>query len=156
MVMDTFVVDTNILINLDRFNPQIFESLWNNIDKLIQNKKLFSVVEVHEELNKRDDRIFAYWDDIHNNNPFFINPRDTELKCLPYLAKFKIFQKYGKEKDFWADPYLIAFGMTINAIVVTQETLKKKPERKMPFVCKKMGITCMNLDEFMIYNGWKW
>lgn len=154
--MDCFVVDTNVLINLDKFNPKIFKSLWSNLDEMIQNRTLFSVVEVYEELNKRDDRIFAYWDDIHNENNFFVDPKDAELECLPYLEKFETFQKYGREKDFWADPYLIAFGMTRNAAVISQESLKDKPERKIPFVCEEMGVTCMNLDNFMIYNGWEW
>lgn len=154
--MDNFVVDTNVLVNLDKFNPKIFKSLWSNINEMIQNKTLFSIGEVHYELHKRDDRIFSYWDDIHNKNTFFIEPQVEELECLPDLEKFEIFQRYGKEQDFWADPYLIAFGLSKGVIVVSDESLKYHPERKIPFICEEMDVPCMNLDEFMIYNGWEW
>jgi hypothetical protein len=151
-----FVVDTNVLIHLDYFNQKIFPSLWNNLDEMIQEGKFFSVSEVSLELNKIDDRISAYWNVIGNTHEFFMDPPEEVLACLPYLEPFETFQNYGKEKKLWADPYLISYGMAKNATVITQETLNKHPERKIPFVCNEMGVDCMNLDEFMIHHKWEW
>lgn len=72
------------------------------------------------------------------------------------LESFKIFQKYGENKKYWADPYLISAGMVDGSTVVTNETSKKHPQRKIPFVCEEIGVECLNFDEFMINQGWKW
>ena len=61
-----------------------------------------------------------------------------------------------KKKLYWADPYLIAVGMVDGSIVVTNETAKNHPERKIPFVCEQVGVTCMNFDDFMLHLGWQW
>lgn len=151
-----FIVDTNVLIHLDYFNQRIFKSLWSNIDEMIQKKELLSVTEVLLELNKIDDRVSTYWKIIDDKHEFFIDPPDDALGCLSELEPFEIFQNYGKEQNLWADPYLITYGMVKNAAVLTQENLNKHPERKIPFVCNEMGVDCMNLDEFMISNGWEW
>ncbi|MDG3546620.1 DUF4411 family protein [Methanobacterium formicicum] len=151
-----FIVDTNVLIHLDYFNKKVFKSLWANIDEMIQKEELISLKEVFLELNKVDDRISDYWNGINNTHEFFIDPPDEALAYLPELEQFEIFQDYGKEKPLWADPHLITYGMAKNATIITQETLNKHPKRKIPFVCNEIGVDCVNLDEFMISNGWEW
>lgn len=151
-----FVVDTSVLIQLDNFNQLVFKSLWNKLNEMIESRKLFSVTEVNLELNKIDDRVSNYWNDIANSTEFFIDPSDEVLACLGDLEQFEIFQNYGKEQDLWADPYLISYGLSKNATIITQESLNRHPERKIPFVCNEMGVGCMNLDEFMIHQKWEW
>jgi hypothetical protein len=153
--MKQFVIDTNSLIELNRFNKNVFKSLWGEIYQLSMNKTLFSVTEVYKELEKHDDSVKKEWED---KEYFFIDPGEKETNTLQFLEPFEKFQEYGAKttNNLWADPYLIAYGLTINAIIITQESLKSKPERKIPYVCKELGIECMNLDNFMEYQNWEW
>lgn len=40
--MDSFVFDTNVLIDLKHYNPLVFKSLWQNIFSMLE-KKLFTL-----------------------------------------------------------------------------------------------------------------
>jgi hypothetical protein len=153
--LECFVIDANSLIEMDRFNKNVFKSLWNNIYEMCDNKTLFSVKEVYKELGKVDDRVKKEWED---KNHIFVEPGEKEQDSLKQLESFEKFQEYGAKitNNLWADPYLIAYGLTINAIVITQESLKYKPERKIPYVCKELDVDCMNFDEFMEYQNWQW
>jgi hypothetical protein len=53
-----------------------------------------------------------------------------------------------------ADPYVVALGLTMTSdrqpwIVVTTETMKKRPMRKIPGVCDALGVKCISLDELI-------
>ena len=48
--MENYVFDTDVIINLKKFHPQVFKSLWGNIYNLIQQKSIFSVSEVQSEI----------------------------------------------------------------------------------------------------------
>jgi hypothetical protein len=50
-----------------------------------------------------------------------------------------------------ADPWLLAFAKEEDRIVVTNE--KPKRNRHMPDVCKKEGIDCKTLDEFLLMEN---
>ena len=159
--MDSFIFDTNILINLDKFNPQIFPSLWRNIIELIESRKLFSIKEVEREISKRDDRIRRSWEKINNKYDVFKDLSDCpnfDKYCdvLRDLEQFDDFQNHGVNKEFWADPYLIAVAKVENMIVVSGEKSTHRPARKIPYVCEQMNVKCLDLDEFMIYNHWQW
>lgn len=160
--METFVIDTCTLINLETYyNKKIFISLWEELEKMVSNNLLFSVMEVKRELEKKDDVTSKYWNNIHNKYDFFIDY--TELNnstdysdAIGELEVFENFQKGGEEKEFWADPYLIAMGMVDNSIVITSESASNKPTKKIPYVCKKMDVKCMNMRDFMLYQEWHW
>ncbi|MDR0911906.1 MAG: DUF4411 family protein [Methanobrevibacter sp.] len=153
--METFVIDTNSLIELDRFNKNVFKSLWENINEMCDNKSLFSVMEVYRELEKIDDRIKQYWE---NKNHIFLELGEEEQIATTQLECFEKFQEYGTNttNNLWADPYLISYGITKDAIVITEESLNSQPERKIPYVCNQLDITCLNLDSFMEYQNWEW
>lgn len=73
----------------------------------------------------------------------------SEILCS---EEFKVFVEKGMNSngDYWADPYLIACAMEDSEIVViTQESRTNKPEGKIPYVCGKKGIKCINLLEFI-------
>ena len=50
----------------------------------------------------------------------------------------------------WADPHLIACAMEDSEIVVI--TQENRPESKIPHVCQKLNIKCINLFEFIKGN----
>lgn len=159
--MESFVFDTNILINLDYYNPEIFPSLWENIYSMIKSEQLFSIKEVEREISKRDDRIKRKWQEIDSEYDFFkdmseMPHSDKYWNFIPDLDEFTEFQESGENKEFWADPYLIAMGKIDDVTVVSGQRTKNHPARKIPYVCHHLDVTCMDLDEFMIHNNWCW
>ena len=159
--METYVFDSDVIINLNKFNETVFKSLWNNIYNLVENKNIFSVSEVQLEISKIDDSVNKKWETIHENSGFFVdlsekNNSNDYWQAMSELEIFEVFQKHGENKTTWADPYLIAVGMVDGSTVVTNENADKHPERKIPYVCENVGVNCLNFDEFMINQGWQW
>lgn len=158
---EKFVFDTNVLIDLKKFNPLVFKSLWHNLNDLIKNNLICSVLEVQNELSKSEDLLNEKWKEIDNDYGFFVDLSEKEnsreyWSAIGELESFEKFQQYGENRPYWADPYLIAMGMVDNHIVVTNETINRQKERKIPFVCNELGVSCMSFDDFMIYQGWEW
>lgn len=158
--MDSFIIDTNVLIKLKNFNNLVFESLWENIESGVKEKKLYSIDLVKNELEKGHDQANKPWNKFHEDYNFFIDVSecknsDKYMEIVGELERFEEFQK-GLEKDIWADPFLIAIAYIEKDIVITEENLNKNPKRKIPYVCEELGIKCMTFDEFMIEQGWKW
>lgn len=159
--METYVFDTDVIINLKKFNTTVFKSLWKNIYSMVETNNIFSVLEVQREISKIDDSVKEKWDEIDNAYGFFVDLSEKDnsfdyWSAMEELESFETFQKRGEKKRFWADPYLIAVGMVDGSVVVTNESAKRHPERKIPFVCKEMDVECLNFDEFMIHHGWEW
>ena len=60
--------------------------------------------------------------------------------------------RWGLEENdgHWADPYLVACAMEdSNLIIISEESSRKKPERKIPYVCNEKGIRCIKVLEFL-------
>ncbi|MCL2116674.1 MAG: DUF4411 family protein [Methanobrevibacter sp.] len=153
--MDKFIVDTSSFIQMNIFSKKIFKSLWRNIYEMCKERTFFSVKEVYEELRKGKDDIQEEW---REKDFIFLELGENEQIALKDIEQFDAFQKHGDNSPtgLWADPHLIAFGITINAIIITEENLNYNPERKIPYVCNELGIRCMNFDEFMEYQEWEW
>ena len=159
--MEKFVFDTNVLIDLKYFNPHIFISLWQNIYNLIEEDKIYSVSEVQLELSKSEDFLHEKWKQIDVDYEFFVDLSEKENSdeywdAMGQLDSFEVFQRHGENKQLWADPYLIAASMVDGDTVVTNETMNRDKQRKIPYVCQELNIPCMTFDDFMIHQGWEW
>lgn len=153
-----YSIDASSLLHLRHFRPEIHVSLWNKINELIESKNLFSTMEVLPELKKGDNGVRKKWEKIHNDNgkDFFRNPKKNEVRIAKNIINnYRDFirPKYYSETGIWADPYVIALAKEKNGIVISEETAKKG--NNIPYVCYKLGIKCMNLDEFMLHNKWE-
>ena len=80
----------------------------------------------------------------------------NEYKYTSYWLNskdFSVFVKYGledNEGDYWEDPELIACAMEDNeVVVVSQESSRKHPQRKIPYVYEQLGIRCIKSLEFL-------
>lgn len=150
--MEKFVVDSNVLINLNSFSKEVFPSLWDNFHEMVNNGQIFSLKEVQMELSQSNGKVEKYWD---GESSFFIELGDDEVECVKQLEEFDEFQRAGENKSYFADPYLIAIGMSTGCYVLSDERKIDSP-KSIPYVCKEVGVNYMNLNEFMISQGWKW
>jgi hypothetical protein len=47
------------------------------------------------------------------------------------------------------DPFLIATAKRCGFVVISEETLAKRPSRKIPNACVKMGVRCLTIGELI-------
>jgi len=150
---DTYAVDTDVLITLMTYHPHdktAYHAIWDDIENLIKQKKIFSTMIVYDEIIKylgKSDQL-KKWAMSHKKS-FFISPDQKTwqfaqgiMKQLPDLLNKKKLQT--GEPD--ADPFLIALAKSEGATIITQES-KDHPNR-IPKVASHYGIKCIDLYEF--------
>lgn len=145
--MIRYVVDSSSLMKFeDQFPKDILPSLWDEVYKLFEECKAFSVRAVYEELEDSQE----LWGDYKD---YFRELTVEETQVMGKIltdSRFEVFKNHGKSERPWADPHLIACAMVDElVIVVTEENLNRTPQRKIAYVCKELGIRCINFVEFL-------
>lgn len=141
----TYCIDTSSLLTgwNDRYPPEIFPTLWENFEILIEDQKLVSPIEVYYELEKQDDTIKSWVD--HNKTMF--QPLDEEVQEIAseILASHPTLIDINRP-TYQADPFIIALAVKQDCVVVTQEIWTNSPKRtKIPNVCAAYDVMCIDL-----------
>ena len=141
-----YVFDSGPLIWMFRYYyPDRFPSLWEQFHELIANQRIISVKEVSRELDGQDD-LLANW----INEMLFIGEIFQVSHFQGLIRKQERLQ--GKPV---ADPFVIAKANLIqNGCVVTTEKYKENASQ-IPNVCKHFNIPCINLEQFMEKEDWR-
>ena len=145
--MKKYVIDSSSLMQLEeRFPIDILPSLWDEVYKLFEEERVFSVRAVYEELEDSQELWKEY-------KSYFRELTVEETQAVGKIlddSRFEVFRNHGKSEDSWPDPHLIACAMVNElVIVVTEENLNRTPQRKIGYVCKELGIRCINFVEFL-------
>ncbi|VVH61084.1 hypothetical protein BSPWISOX_2745 [uncultured Gammaproteobacteria bacterium] len=150
-----YVFDSNTLIKIfNHYYRAQFPSFWQKFDNYIANGKIISVRAVKTELKDGKDLLADF---VMANNIFDM-PTDDEAGFIKEIFEVEHFQGLinkkarlqGKEV---ADPYLIARAKVLDICVVTEEKFKPNAA-KIPNVCQKFNVRCINLEQFMQDEGW--
>jgi hypothetical protein len=153
-----YIFDTSSLIKLKHFYPNIFQSVWVGLDKLVKEGYFISTREVWNELDGRDQGVHLNkW--LKQNKSIFKIPTRAELLLVSEILKVKHFQNlignlHRLKGTPVADPFVIACAKINEGTVVTEE-VHKPNAAKIPNVCKKFNIKYMNLHQFMESQNWK-
>ena len=165
--MDIYCIDTSSLIELkEKYPKEIFATLWEKIDELIQKGRIIAPVKVKKEIERGDDEL-KKWVNDKKRKKMFIKPDENQVKkAKEILKKYPFLAKSEKSEGLDdADPWLIVLaaikneeeGMRLfsknNYIIITEES-PVKPNR-IPAVCREIKIECINLIEFFKREGWK-
>lgn len=118
-----YCIDTSSLIHgwNEKYPPEVFASLWNDIENLIDNGDLVSTEEVLMKLNAGNDDL-SIWASKQNN--FFLpldNKIQTEAATIladPINSKVLDTRKVDKNE---ADVWIIATAKVNNFTVITDE-----------------------------------
>ncbi len=148
-----YSVDTSALLDarVRHYPPEVFPTLWERIEKLIQDGELVAIDEVLRELEKKDDEVHVW---AKKQQSMFL-PLDDAVQ---ERAKI-IINKYGSltnpsRKRGRADPFVIALAQEHGLMVVTAESSKpSKP--KIPDVCEELKIPCIRVVEMFRKEGWQ-
>jgi hypothetical protein len=160
-----YFIDSSALITINRFYPsKVFPDLWQYIDELFSEKRLFSHEMVFDEIvpssGPKDEigkMINKYKSSFY---PISNKQGQLALKILSFFPKL-IDPRAKKDQ---ADPWIIAlviekmdelslFGKDSDFVLVSAES--EKSDTKIPAVCKYFKVRHMNLFQLFEDNGWQ-
>jgi hypothetical protein len=156
-------VDSNILIDLPNvYPPEIFCTLWANIEGLVQSGRFLVPELVAEEYHRGTGGPWL------QERPQIIRPVDEScVRCLKVITtELTDFIDHSKTTTD-ADQFLVALAMSENqrlhagsptgsVAVLTGENPKKQHQVRLriPDACQHFGIECYKLLEFIKLEGW--
>lgn len=158
-----YCIDTSALISLWKrtYSPDVFRSLWKNLENLISQGRLIAPREVLNELEKygdKDDELLKWakrhrgmFEDLDYNQ---LNLVQDILKHFPNLVD-------ANKTIPDADPFVIALAMAKRWTVITSEqptnlTANPSARPKIPNVCEYFNVKCYyDLLEFFREEKWE-
>lgn len=145
-----YIMDASSLISQrdgEPHNKRTFQTLWHNIENLIDAGKIVTCSEIAVELHDND--VTSWLSSAH----CVIIPIDDEIQrnVIKVVTTYPRLVDIGRNKSS-GDPFLIATAMKYDLTVITEEG--KDSPRKIPQVCGCMGIDCININELCLREGW--
>ena len=150
----SYSIDTSSIIHARRrvYPPDIFPSLWDKIEGLIQEQILVATEEVLHELERQDDEIYRW---ARQQTEMFI-PIDHEIQPIVsgVLLQHPNLIDVRRNRS-GADPFVIALAIQRGSAVVTQEVPTNNPSRPhIPDVCAPFSIPCVDILRLIRQQGW--
>lgn len=149
-----YIIDSGPIIDFKHYYEDVFVSLWDRFEDLIENGSIISSIEVFRELQQRDDDAAAI---ASKYKHIFLNPLVEEQKYVreiltkhSELIKFKNIAGGAPV----ADPFIIAQAIVNNATLITTEKFKPNAHN-VPNICKEYGIDVLTLKDFFKREDWK-
>ena len=148
--MERYAIDTCALINASKnysLKKTTFNPIWQKVTDMIAKGALISTSEVRDEL-KDDDLV--EWS--KKNDPLFLPlTEEVQKKLTDILHDFPTMIKLKSTGNSNADPFLIATAEIEGAIIVTDERLgdESTGDYHIPNVCRRYGIECITLNDFL-------
>ena len=134
-----------------------FPTLWQKFDAMLADGKIASTREVLREIEDQDDALLA-WAKQHSD--LFSTPTTEVGNFVAEIYKIPHFQANIEQKKILkggkcADPFVVATAATLDpkGTVVTLED-ERPNATKIPNICRRFGIPCLNLEQFMEQENW--
>lgn len=147
-----YCIDASSLISAwyERYKPNRFPKLWDQLDQLIGEGRLVSSLLVQAECAKRSPEL-AEW--LGNRAHMFLPPDAAIQERMRHITNtYSGLIMAGKEK-FAADPFVIATAEVHGFTIITEER-GVESLRKIPGVCRDMGLPCINLVALFDAEDW--
>ena len=150
-----YILDSDFLISAYRYDfpPGPNDNgFWAWLDGLGERHKIVIPEKVYVEIERGTDSLIEL---IRDFTYIKKEPTDSALPHLPgVLAAYgNLSQEDIEVLDRKADPYLVAHGLGLGAIVVTNETsapnCTRPLNKKVPDICHHVGVTCMRYPRFL-------
>jgi len=150
-----YCIDTSAFVDLWRISypPDVFQTLWKRIDDLISEGRLIAPREVFKELEKRDDELLKW---TRKNKKMFKDLDPIQIREVQNILNgFPDLVDPNKTTPD-ADPFVISLAITKGWSVVTSENPGNPGGRpKIPDVCEKYKVSCLQLIDFFRKEKWE-
>lgn len=155
----TFVIDTSSFRVLRNYYPEQFPTFWEFFDAEVEERSVTSTREVRRELEDQLTEKEGWLLDWVKAHPeLFPVPSAAETVEVATILEIPHFQQLVGEKQRLkgkpvADPFVIARAIALDGTVVTEES---KPDNgaRIPNVCERLEVPCINLKEFLEQMDW--
>lgn len=148
-----YSVDTSALMEawVRYYPPDVFPTLWERIEELIEERRFVATDEVLHELEKKEDELHNW---ASQRAGMFV-PLDEKLqkRAAQIINDYDSLTNTDRTRGT-ADPFVIALAMEQGLTVVTAESSKPSKPR-IPDVCKDLGIPCITLVELFRKEKWE-
>lgn len=137
------------------YPPDLFPSLWERFDDLINSGNIIATEEVFIELERKDDDVHRWA--LERKKMFVPMYGDIQQAAISILAQYPRLIDNRRNRS-GADPFVIALAQTRmeDCAVVTYETHSDSPDRpRIPDVCAALGIRCINVPDLIQEEGWR-
>jgi hypothetical protein len=148
-----YSVDSSALIHAHRriYRPKNFGFVWKGFDQLIEEGRFRSSIEVYNELEKKDDEVFAWAKE--RKEAMFVEidePLQAIVKDIMAAHPKLVDTTKGRSG---ADPFVIALAKATNPqmCVVTEEYPGKE---RIPDVCDAQNIDHCGVADLVEKEGW--
>lgn len=132
--------------------PDVFETLWEQLESLFKTGTLISHEEVLWEITRKSDEL-ATWG--KERSDYFVPfEAEQERVLIDILSRFERLVMTRKRQNA-ADPFLIALASTTNTILITEEKSGSPNKPKIPDVCAALDITTLPLLEMFRREGFR-
>ena len=134
----------------ERYKPNRFPKLWEQIDQLVTAGRLVSSIMVLDECSKKSPELHAW---LKEREAMFLPPDQVIQQRVDHIVNtYTGLVSQGKQK-FAADPFLIATAQVYGFTVVTEET-GPTSYGKIPGVCNALNVPNMNLMQLFDVEDW--
>jgi hypothetical protein len=149
-----YSIDSSGILDLFRYYPpDVFPTIWTQMDTAIGAKTILAIDEVYRELEKKDDVAFEWLKarkTVVVDIDVEIQQRVTALLAVhPRLVDTRKSRSSG-------DPFVIALAQARGLSVVTGEKasgILSKPN--IPDVCTALEVPCLNVLSMFRQEGWR-
>lgn len=143
-----YVLDTNVLINMQRHHPlDVFGSLWAKMAAVIDEGAVISCEEVLDELTIGNDDLLDWAK--QRNEAFVPSGVETQQIVRDILKKHPSLVT-GSRKANSADPFVIALAKIKDCTLVSDETRAGVGQpAKIPNVCEAYGVRVIKYVDFL-------
>jgi hypothetical protein len=149
-----YSIDSSGVLDLFRYYPpDVFPTIWAQMETAVGNKAILAIDEVYRELEKKDDIAFQW---LKARRTIVIDLETTiQQRVAALLAVHPRLADTRKNRSS-GDPFVIALAQVRGLSVVTGEKpsgILAKPN--IPDVCAALKIPWMNVLAMFRQEGWK-
>lgn len=155
--MRKYLIDTNIFIESSNrhYAIDICPGFWDFMDEMSHLGNVKSIIQVYDEFTPDIEELKNFRERLKNRGFFLqiedITP-DSYNNVTTTLQKMGYVQQAIADFSAQADYFLIALALQENYTIVTQEARTQaiaKTRIKIPNVCERLGIECIDIIEFL-------
>jgi len=150
-----FTLDTNILIRMaNQYPREIFPSVWDRLEELIEAGKACICEEVHEEIRRGTDELYAW---ATGQSGFVCEIGAEEVNLAAEVAD--AYPEWVRETQNAADPFLIAHA-NVDQLTIVSDEREAGPgvipkNQKVPNVAHFYEVPCVNFFGMAMELGWR-
>jgi predicted nucleic acid-binding protein len=152
-----YCLDANVIIDLcrRRYPKHRFKRLWEQFEVLLSAGLVIAPEEVFAELERKEGNSALAW--AKTNKGIFVTPDLAQLTVVSELqaAIPKLAEDAARRvRPGFGDPFVVALAEARGWTVVTDEGPGGEDSAKIPRLCARRGVRCVNLLGLFDEQNW--